>query len=153
MGCKDSEIVNYLLTWPAIPHQESTLSDTRIIGTFISDKDATMEYLRSSGKFTEEKLNILSGLLGKLIMECDMVNCVSTMDAYISVEPLRILERTDEYIIVASQMLGEMVTSKLVFTEDGYWHLGNEAPGCHFREKFVRIGHPAEQSAQKQPTE
>lgn len=129
----------------------TTLPDPRIVGTFVSDKDATLAYLQSSGKFTEQQLKLFSGLLEKLKLECDGVTVVSTMNDYTDKEPLRIIKSTNDYIIIESQFLGKPFQSKVTFTDDGYWQVGSGAVGPDYREKFVRIGHPIDEVEQKPP--
>jgi len=124
------------------------IPDPRIIGTFVSDKDATLAYMQSSGEFTEQQLKLFSGLLGKLKLECDGVTVVSTMDDHTDKEPLHIIKSTNDYIIIKSLFLGKPFQSKVIFTEDGYWQVGSGALGPEYREKFVRIGHPIGEAEQ-----
>jgi hypothetical protein len=116
----------------------STTHEPRLIGTFVSDKDATMAYLEGSGKFTERQLKTFSRLLGKLKIECDGITVTSTLDDYTNKEPLKIIKSTDEYALIEYHFLGEPTQSKVIFTEDGYWEVGGIA-GPNYREKFVRV--------------
>jgi len=116
----------------------TTLREPRIVGTFVSDKNATMAYLEGTGKFSDRQLKVFSGLLGKLKIECDGVSVISTVDDFTKTEPLKIIEHTDEYIIIESDFLGEPVQSKVIFTDDGYWEIGGVA-GPSYREKFIRL--------------
>jgi len=63
---------------------------------------------------------------------------ISTVDDFTKTEPLKIIEHTDEYIIIESDFLGEPVQSKVIFTDDGYWEIGGVA-GPSYREKFIRL--------------
>jgi hypothetical protein len=116
----------------------STLHEPRLIGTFVSDKDATMAYLEGSGKFTERQIKTFSSLLGKLKIECDGITVTSTLDDYTDKEKLKIIKKTDEYILIEDQFLGKPAQSKVIFTDDGYWVVGGIA-GSFYREKFVRV--------------
>jgi len=116
----------------------STRQEPRLVGTFVSDKDATMAYLEGSGKFSEKQLKTFSHLLGKLKVECNGVSVISTLDDYTDTEPLKIIKSTDEYALIESHFLGNPVQSKVVFTDDGYWEVGGIA-GPDYREKFVRV--------------
>src|SRR3990170_990400 len=112
--------------------------DPRIVGTFVSDKEATMSYLQSTGKFTDRQLTLFDSLLGKLRVECDGVTIVTTMDDFKYSEPLRIVERENEYIVTESKFLGETIKYKFIFTDDGYWSVGGIS-GPYYREKFKRL--------------
>lgn len=116
----------------------STIHEPRLVGTFVSDKDATMAYLEGSGKFTERQLKTFSSMLGKLKIECDGITVTSTLDGYTDKEILKIIKKTNEYILIEDQFLGESVQSKVIFTDDGYWAVGGIA-GPDYREKFVRV--------------
>lgn len=123
--------------------------DPRIIGTFISDKASTVEYLEVSGKFTEHQIKIFSDLLGKLIVTCDGETVTWTLDDYTDSEPLKIVNRTDDYIEIESKVLGETMRQKIIFTQDGYWIIGGMA-GPNYREKFIRVSQqPPAQGPQK----
>lgn len=115
-----------------------TINDPRLVGTFVSDKEATMTYLEGSGKFTERQLKLFAHLLGKLRVECDGVTVVSKLDAFTETEPLKILTTTKDYALVESEVLGEPMQYKIIFTEDGYWVAGGIA-GPDYREKFVKL--------------
>jgi hypothetical protein len=112
--------------------------DSRLVGTFVSDKDETMAYLKSAGKFTERQLSVYSRLLGKLRIECDGVTEVSIMEDFTDSQPLRVIERTSEYVVTESEVLGYKVQHKIIFTEDGYWVTGG-LTGPDYREKFKRL--------------
>jgi len=116
----------------------TTIREPRLVGKFISDKNATMAYLEESGKFTDRQLKVYSGLLGKLIIECDGESIITTLDDYTETEPLIIVESTDEYVVTEYYVLGEQVNSKVIFTDDGYWVIGGIA-GPNYREKFVKL--------------
>lgn len=115
-----------------------TINDPRLIGTFVSDKEATMTYLEGSGKFSERQLKLFAHLLGKLWVECDGVSVVSKLDDFTETEPLKILTTTKDYALVESEVLGEPMQYKIIFTEDGYWVAGGIA-GPDYREKFVKL--------------
>jgi hypothetical protein len=112
--------------------------DQRMVGTFVSDKETTMAYLQSTGKFSERQLEIFSRILGKLRVECDVVKCVSILDDYIDDTPYRVIERGSDYFVVESEFLYGKIQHKIVFTDDGYWAIGGGA-GPDYREKFKRI--------------
>ncbi len=117
--------------------------DPRFVGTFVSDKEATMSYLKGSGKFNDRQLALFDRLLGKLRVECDGVTIVSTLDDFTDREPLRIIKRGtengSEYIVTETELLGDKIQHKVIFTEDGYWLVGGMA-GPDYREKFRRVG-------------
>lgn len=115
--------------------------DPRIIGTFVSDKAETLAYLEGSGAFTEQQIDVFSGLLGKLKVICDGEKVTWSMEDYTDSHPLRIIKQTDEYIVTESDFLGGTIRSKTIFTQDGYWVVGGIA-GPNYREKFRRVGQP-----------
>lgn len=117
----------------------STIADKRIVGSFISDKEATISYIRTTGKLTEKQLQIYSSILGVWTIECDGQYVYGKMgsETY-DRAPFHILEQTNEYAIVEINTNGESSRSKLIFAEDGYW-LENDSVPPHFREKFKRV--------------
>ena len=117
----------------------STIADKRIVGSFVSDKEATISYIRTTGRLTEKQLQIYSSILGLWTIECDgkyVTGKIGT-ESYGRV-PFNILEQTSEYTIVEMNLNGETNKSKLIFAEDGYW-LESDSVSPHFREKFTRI--------------
>lgn len=117
----------------------STIADKRIVGTFVSDKETTISYLRTTGKFTEKQLQLLSSIMGLWKIECDGKYVSGTLgnETYGRV-PFHILEQTSQYLVIEVNLNGESSKSKLIFAEDGYWLESDSVPP-YFREKFTRI--------------
>jgi len=120
----------------------ATTSDQRLVGTFVSDKDATVKYLLSTGKYNEKQLEVISGVLGrwKIVYEGSTVAAILDGETMGKV-PLTVLDRTDEYVVVQGKFSGEITKAKLIFVDDGYWEI-SETAGPYYREKFTRVSKP-----------
>ena len=125
------------------------MPDQRLVGTFVSDRGATVEFLQRTGKFTEQQIEAFSEVLGKWKIEYDGSKVAATFDGEIMEKiPVKVLEKNDEYVVVETQSNGEVSRAKIIFTEDGYWEV-SETAGPYYREKFRRIAKPTAKTEQK----
>ena len=59
---------------------DSHLYDERLIGTWISDKDRTIEWLRENRKYSDEGLERISKIYGKLKLTISETKVISEYD-------------------------------------------------------------------------
>ena len=116
----------------------SSLSDPRLSGTFVSDRDATVQYLRGTGEYTADQLDKLAPLLGKMTVRYHGTMTSIDLDGVVEEGPFRIKEVRPESTVIESQLFDDPQVYTLTFTKDGYWVEGGilQPP---FKEKFVRI--------------
>lgn len=113
-------------------------NDPRIIGTFISDKDTTLNYLEKSGDFDQSELRAFSKMLGRIKIECDGRLIRTSLDDHSITEHLNVIRQSDDSLILAKKFLCDIMHQKVLFTEDGYWLIG-DFTRPEYREKFIRI--------------
>ena len=117
--------------------------DLRLAGTFQSDKEATLEYLRSTGAYSAEKLEELDASLGKLRVTYTRNYIRSVFDGQTNQGPFKLVEVTSQYALIETTVppRNTPVRYRLTFTADGYWLSEGILP-LGFKEKFVRLPHP-----------
>ena len=116
----------------AAPHEP------RLSGTYISDKEATMEYLRETGQYDEASIQTVGSLLGKMTVTYTNGVVRSDLNGFVEEEPLKLLESHPTHVVIEGTFLDEPTPYTLFFTNDGYWVEGGfMAPP--FREKFKRV--------------
>ena len=107
-------------------------------GAFISDKDATLDYLRSTGVYTQEQLEKLAAVMGKMKVTFNGDTVVTELDDSKTSEQFKVIEQESDHIVILTNLEGEPVTNRIEFVSDGYW-LVNPLGDKPFREKFKRI--------------
>lgn len=114
----------------------STLHDSRLSGTFVSDKDATIKYLTNTGKYTEEHLSRIGKLLGKMKVTYKENNiAIVEFEGDKRQENFEITNISSDYTIIKYDQCDEY---KIIFEKDGYWLSGGIMPPPYM-EKFKRV--------------
>ena len=113
-------------------------------GSYRSDKEATMNYLNSTGHYTKEQLKLFDRILGKLEVSYSQTTATTIMDGTITTNTYHILDSGPDYMVVTYTnkplLPGDsptILTSRLDLVPDGYWQSegGMEAP---YKEKFTQ---------------
>gem|GEM_PF-2909286 len=117
--------------------------DPRLAGTFQSDKEATLEYLRSTGAYSAEKLEELGARFGKLRVAYTRNYIRSVFEGQTNQGPFKIVEVAPQHVLIETTVppRNTPVRYRLTFTADGYWLSGGVLPEG-FKEKFARTANP-----------
>lgn len=114
----------------------STLYDDRLQGTFVSDKQATLIYLKGTGNYTPEHLDRIGELLGKMKITYNNNNiAVVEFDGGIRQEKFKIIEVSSDHTVIEYNQCDKY---KIIFKDDGYWASGGIMPSPYM-EKFKKI--------------
>ena len=107
-------------------------------GSFISDSEATMAYLSSTGVYSAEQLEKIGSVMGKMKVIFTGNTVVTEREGDKTSEQFTIAEEGEGYIVILTSLDKEPVRNRIEFVSDGYWlvHPNGEKP---FREKFRRI--------------
>ena len=109
----------------------------KLSGTFISDREATLDYLRSTGAYSEEQIAKIGSVLGKMKVTFTGDTVMTELDGSRTSEQFRITEEGTDHIVILTNLAGEPVSNRIEFSPDGYWLI---TPGDKpFREKFRRL--------------
>ena len=89
-------------------------------GTFISDKEATLDYLRPTGAYSPEQLQKIGSVVGwmKVTFKGDTV--MAELDDHKTSEQFKIVEQGSGYVIILTSLAGEPVQNRMEFVSDGY---------------------------------
>jgi len=107
-------------------------------GTFISDREATMSYLRSTGVYSPEQLEKIGSVMGKMKVTFTGDTVVTELDDHTTSERFEVAEQGAGHIVILTNLDKEPVRNRMEFVSDGYW-LINPSGEKPFREKFKRI--------------
>jgi len=107
-------------------------------GTYISDKEATLDYLRSTGVYSPEQLQKIGSVMGRMKVTFNGDTVMTELDEHKTSEQFKIVEQGAGYITILTNLDGESVQNRIEFVSDGYW-LVNPPGERPFREKFRRV--------------
>ena len=119
--------------------------DARLSGTFVSDKEATLAYLRSTGAYTSGQLEKQGKLLGNFKVTYRDDSLVTELDGRVGTEPFRVVERTATSVVIETMLLDKPRRFTITFTEDGYWLTVVEMRRP-YKEKFRKVSQPPDGS-------
>lgn len=106
-------------------------------GTYISDKEATLDYLRSTGAYSPEQLQKIGSVMGRMKVTFNGDTVMTELDDHKTSEQFRVAEEEADHIVILTNLDGEPVSNRIEFSPDGYWLI---TPGDKpFREKFRRL--------------
>jgi len=107
-------------------------------GTYISDKEATLDYLRSTGAYSPEQLQKIGSVMGRMKVTFNGDTVMTELDDHKTSEQFRVAEEEADHIVILTNLDGEPVSNRIEFSPDGYW-LVNPPGEKPFREKFRRV--------------
>lgn len=117
----------------------TTLHDDRLLGTYVSDKEATLKYLKDTGNYTNEYLDRIGKLLGKMKITYNKDNiAIVELDGDIRQEDFKIIKVSSDYAVIEYDQSNKY---KIIFKDDGYWASGGIMP-LPYMEKFKKIKGP-----------
>jgi hypothetical protein len=111
----------------------------RLVGTFKSNKPATMAYLKTHTKLNSKQLEKLGTVLGKMTVTVDKQTVTYRNGDWKFVSNYRIVEETPSVIIIESQNPQNKKWERMEIEPDskGFWAPDDQIPG--YKERFDKI--------------
>lgn len=111
----------------------------RFIGTWKSNKAATLSYLKAHTKLTPQQLDKLGTALGTLTITFDKTNMTMRQGDWSFVSPYKIISETTNSITIESKDPTTQKISPTILELDsnGFWTPDDKIPG--YKERFDKI--------------
>ena len=111
----------------------------KLIGTWKSNKDATVAYLKTHTKLTSQQLDKLATVFGKMTITFDAKNVTFKSGDWKFTSAYKVISETKDSITIESEDPGTKKPSqgKLEFDGNGFWCPDDKIPG--FKEKFDKV--------------
>jgi hypothetical protein len=108
----------------------------RLIGTWKSNKEATLAYLRIHTIMTDRQLDAAAQMLGKMSLTFDQTNLTATMGTWKAVSRYKVISETKNSVTIETKDpgTGQMVSSVLEFTAGSLWTSNDAFHG--YKERF-----------------
>ncbi len=114
----------------------TTMHDNRLSGTFVSDRQETLKYLKDTGNYTPEHLDRIGKLLGKMKITFNKdSSAIIELDGNISQEKFKIIEVSSDRAVIEYNQCDKY---EIIFKDDGYWATGGIL-SPPYMEKFKKI--------------
>ncbi|MFL5329022.1 MAG: hypothetical protein ACJ8C4_08905 [Gemmataceae bacterium] len=118
---------------------KSRAADSRLIGTWKSDADATIADIRTRRPVTEQQELALRKLFGKMTITYDKKTYTSNLEGTVDTEPITIVSKDSDSVSIKVKWAldnSEKVIRIQFVGSDIYWV---EIPGFDMRECFRRV--------------
>ena len=111
----------------------------RLIGTWKSDKENTLEYLKTHTNLTERQLDLVSQTLGKMAFVFDKTNITIRSSDWKFVSQYTVISETKTSITIQSQdpSTRKLTPTTLEFDGDCFWSTDDRIPG--YKERFDKV--------------
>ena len=112
----------------------------RLIGTWKSNKQMTLVYLKAHTQLTAEQLDKVGQVLGKMTMTFDKTDLTVASGHWTFRSPYKVTGETGNVIVIQSKDPDshQMTESKLEFDGNGFWSPDERVPG--YKERFDKVG-------------
>jgi hypothetical protein len=111
----------------------------KLIGTWKSNKDATLLYLKNHTKLTSQQLDKVATTLGQMTITFDAGNLTLKSGDWNFVSTYKVVSETKDSITIESEDPGTKKPSQSVFEFDNnsLWSPDDRIPG--YKEKFDKV--------------
>jgi hypothetical protein len=111
----------------------------RLVGTWKSNKDATLAYLKIHTSLTSPQLDLVARSLGKTTFTFDKANVTMESDSWKFISPYKIISETTNSMTIESQDPGTQKPTQTVleFDSTGFWTPDDRIPG--YKERFDKL--------------
>lgn len=111
----------------------------KLIGTWKSNKEATLAYLQSHTQLTSQQLDAVGQALGKMTFTFDKTNLTLKADNWQFVSPYKFISETKTSITIESKdpNTQKLTQSKFEFYGDHFWMPDDRIPG--YKERFDKL--------------
>ena len=127
--------------WPT-----KQLAAQRLAGTYISDREASIAFLTSTGDYDADTLARFHDRFGELEVTYQGEIRTTVLDGQVTRQRFAIIDDGPNHVTIEckwSELEGAVTgeyseITRLEFTGDGFWRGSQEIPMSKFKEKFVR---------------
>ncbi len=109
------------------------------MGTWKSNKEVTLAYLKIHTSLTPQQLDMVSQSLGKMTLAFDKTNLTMKTDDWKFVSPYKIISETTNSMTIESKdpNTQTLTQSKFEFDGNGFWSPDDSIPG--YKERFDKL--------------
>ncbi|MDB6121357.1 MAG: hypothetical protein JWQ71_350 [Pedosphaera sp.] len=113
--------------------------NSKLVGTWKSNKAATVDYLKSHTKLTPQQLEKVGSVLGKMVIEFDAEKMTMKSGNWKFVSKYKIVEESKDGVTIEAEDPGTKKLTKTKFELDnsGFWTPDEKIPG--YKERFDKI--------------
>jgi len=111
----------------------------RLIGTWKSNREVTLQYLKTHTKLTSQQLDKLAPILGKMVVVFDSERITEKSGNWKFTTKYTIIEEIKNTVTIEAEDPGTKKLTKTKFTLDasGFWTPDEKIPG--YQERFDKI--------------
>jgi hypothetical protein len=111
----------------------------KLMGTWKSNKEVTLAYLKIHTSLTPQQLDMVSQSLGKMTLTFDKTNLTMKTDDWKFVSPYKIISETTNSMTIESKdpNTQTLTQSKFEFDGNGFWSPDDSIPG--YKERFDKL--------------
>jgi hypothetical protein len=112
----------------------------RLIGTWKSNKEVTLQYLKTHTKLTQQQLDRVGTVLGKMVIVFDSERLTEKSGNWKFTTKYIIVEETKDAVTIEAEDPGTKKLTKTKFALDpsGFWTPDEKIPG--YQERFDKVG-------------
>jgi hypothetical protein len=112
----------------------------RLIGTWRSNKEVTLQYLKTHTKLTQQQFDKVGTVLGKMVIVFDSERLTEKSGNWKFTTKYTIVEETKDAVTIEAEDPGTKKLTKTKFTLDstGFWTPDDKIPG--YQERFDKVG-------------
>jgi hypothetical protein len=111
----------------------------KLIGTWKSNKEATLAYLKIHTHLASQQLDLVAQSLGKMTLTFDKTNVTMKTDNWSFVSPYKIISETTNSITIESKdpNTQKLTQGQFEFDGNGFWIPDDTIPG--YKERFDKL--------------
>lgn len=111
----------------------------RLVGTWKSNKQETLAYLKNHTRLTSQQLDMVAQSLGKTTLTFDKTNVTMSSGSWKFISPYKIVSETTNVIIIESKdpNTQKMARGRFEFDGNGFWIPDDKILG--YKERFDRL--------------
>ncbi len=117
----------------------ASLRSKTLVGTWKSNKEATLDYLQTHTRLSKEKLDTIGKALGKMTITFTTTNLVMKSGDWNFSSPYEIVSETREFVVIESNSpnTGRRTQDSFDLDGDSIWIRDARIPG--YKERFDRL--------------
>jgi len=117
----------------------ASLRSKTLVGTWKSNKEATLAYLQTHTQLSREKLDMIGKALGKMTITFTTTNVVMKSGDWNFSSPYDIVSETREFVVIESNNpnTGRLTQDSFDLDGDSFWIRDARIPG--YKERFDRV--------------
>jgi len=97
------------------------LVDTRLLGTWISDKEKTLKYFRFKPNITPKQRSQIENMFGKLKIEFRKNEVCTEFEGRTAIEPYSVIAIDNNSVVISGKDFNGQKLTHIHFEKDGYY--------------------------------